>query len=496
MKTCLVVIDGYGISPVEEGNAVHNANTPVLDSLAKEYPSTEIAAHGLAVGLPEGQMGNSEVGHLNIGAGRVVEQDIVRINKAIHQGTLCQNEVLQNTFAKCTGSLHLIGILSDGGVHGHINHLLELVRCAKKANIKKCFIHCFGDGVDTAPKELTKHLETLQSFLSSIEYGEIATITGRYYVMTNDSNWDLIQKTVECIAEGKGEKTTNPLKTVEEKYAAGSSDEFIQPLVVGEDRTVQSGDTLLFFNYRADRMRKICSALNGEIGTIRAPSPLHITTMTQYKNSFTHPVLFDQKETKKCLAECVSLAGKTQLHVSETEKYAHMTFFLNGRREEPFEGETRILIPSPNVATYDLKPEMSTEGIKAAVCSGMASPGYDFIVCNFAATDMVGHTGVYSAAICAVEAVDGAIGEIKTAAQENGYALLVISDHGNAEKMLDCGGPHKAHTTSPVPFIAVCEKRLTLPHVSCAALCDVAPTVLFLLGIDKPSEMSGSSLLG
>ncbi|KAI8056166.1 metalloenzyme [Syncephalis plumigaleata] len=499
---CLIAIDGWGIStnPDPTGDAIRNAKTPVMDNLEQNWPFTKLAAHGLAVGLPDGLMGNSEVGHLNIGAGRVVYQDIVRIDLALRNREFVKIDNIKRSFERAksgNGRLHFLGLISDGGVHSHINHLLGLLEAAKEDCVPQVYIHFFGDGRDTAPRSAITYLKQLQEHMNEHQYGKLATITGRYYAMDRDRRWERIQMAMEGIIHGKGEKTINPIETIEARYAQNETDEFLKPIIVDESGLVQDGDTLFFFDFRADRMRQITQAFGVAPAPfeIQLPKDLDITTFTQYKSDYPFSVAFPPQTMNDVLAEWLSKQNVPQCHIAETEKYAHVTFFFNGGTEAQFDGEERGLIASPKVATYDLKPEMSAKEVGDKVAETVASGKYPFVMCNFAPPDMVGHTGQYDKAILGVEATDKAIGVIFEACQAHGYTLFVTADHGNAEKMIgDNGQPHTAHTTSPVPFVMTSKEHKFVPNCN-GALCDVAPTLLQVMGLPIPEAMTGQSLL-
>ncbi|KAK9729092.1 2,3-bisphosphoglycerate-independent phosphoglycerate mutase [Basidiobolus ranarum] len=500
-KVCLVVIDGWGISPEKsaEGDAIRNANTPVMSHFEKDYPWTPIAAHGLSVGLPEGLMGNSEVGHLNIGAGRVVYQDIVRIDLALERKEFIKTPNIVKSFEtakKGNGRLHLLGLVSDGGVHSHIKHLFGLVEAAKEFGVPDVFIHFFGDGRDTAPKSAVKYMKELLDFLTKLNYGSVATVCGRYYAMDRDKRWERIQLAFDGLVSGKGEKSDDAIKAIEERYKQNDTDEFLKPIIVNQNGIIKDDDTLFFFDYRSDRMREITQSFGIQPTPFdsKVPKNLHIFTMTQYKADFPFEVAFPAQTMDNVLAEWLATNKISQCHVAETEKYAHVTFFFNGGCEKQFDLEERRLIPSPRVATYDLKPEMSAQSVGEKVAEEIASGQFPFIMCNFAPPDMVGHTGVYEAAIKGVEATDKAIGVIYEACKKNDYILFVTSDHGNAEKMIsEHGGPHTAHTCAPVPFTMTSNKYRFVKGQG--ALCDVAPTILRVMGLDVPAQMTGKSLL-
>ncbi|KAG8859390.1 hypothetical protein FRB91_008259 [Serendipita sp. 411] len=507
-KVCLIVHDGWGISDVEKGNAIKGGNTETMDQLAKDYCYRTIAAHGLAVGLSEGLMGNSEVGHLNIGAGRIVWQDIVRIDQSIRKKDFHKSEVIRASMqhAKDTnGRLHLLGLVSDGGVHSHNTHLYALLETAKEMGVPQCFVHFFGDGRDTAPRSAKKYAQELLDFMKELKYGELATVVGRYYAMDRDKRWERVKIAVDGLVQGDGQKTDDILDLIEEKYKEDQTDEFLKPIICGsEDSRIQENDTLFFFNYRSDRMREIVSVfgLDNKPLQMEVPSGLHITTMSRYNTEFPFPVAFPPQGMEDVLAEWLAKKEVKQMHVAETEKYAHVTFFFNGGVETQFDHEDRVLIDSPKVATYDLQPEMSALKVGDKVAEIVRSKEYEFVMCNFAPPDMVGHTGKYEAAVEAISHTDKAVKAIADACKEAGYILAITADHGNAEQMInpDTGAPHTAHTTNPVPFIIVADPK----EYSFAddeegeepgALCDVAPTILALMGLDQAPDMTGRSLL-
>ncbi|KAG0225563.1 hypothetical protein BGW42_004234 [Actinomortierella wolfii] len=502
-NVCLICIDGWGISPEKDarGDAIRNADTPYMDTFEKEYPYTTLGAHGLDVGLPDGLMGNSEVGHLNIGAGRIVYQDIVRIDLAVSKKQLGELENIKASFERAkagNGRLHFMGLISDGGVHSHINHLFALLEAAKEAEVPEVFIHFFGDGRDTAPRSAAGYMKQLLDKLDELKYGKVATITGRYYAMDRDKRWERIKIAVDGIVGGEGQQAEDPVAAIEENYEKDVTDEFLKPIIVNKNGLIGDNDTVFCFNYRSDRMREISSVL-GITPTpmeVHVPKNLHITTMTQYKGDFPFPVAFPAQSMTNVLAEWLAKKQVPQCHVAETEKYAHVTFFFNGGTEAQFEGEHRDLIPSPKVATYDLKPEMSAAEVGEKVAEEIATGKYPFVMCNFAPPDMVGHTGVYEAAVKGVAATDAAIGTIYEACKKHNYILFVTADHGNAEKMLsdDFSSPHTAHTCARVPFVMTSKVHNFKADVH-GALCDVAPTVLRVMGLDVPAEMTGQSLL-
>ncbi|KAF0520455.1 2,3-bisphosphoglycerate-independent phosphoglycerate mutase [Gigaspora margarita] len=501
-KVCLICLDGWGVSTKEDptGDAIRAASTPVMDKLKEEYPYTTLEAHGLAVGLPEGLMGNSEVGHLNIGAGRVVYQDIVRIDLAVKHKKLHENENIVKCFdhAKETnGRIHFLGLVSDGGVHSHITHLSCLLETAKNHGIPKAFVHFFGDGRDTNPRSADKYLEQLQKVICDLNYGQVATIIGRYYAMDRDKRWERIKIALEALTKGVGEISDDPLSTIRNRYSKDETDEFLKPIIVSEDGIIRDGDTLFFFNFRSDRMRQIVQTfgISPPPFDIEVPKNLSITSMTKYKAEFPFPVAFPPQTMDNVMAEWLAKHKIPQCHVAETEKYAHVTFFFNGGVEKQYELEHRDLIDSPKVATYDLKPEMSAIEVAEKVSEEISCGKFPFVMCNFANPDMVGHTGIYPAAVKAIETTDKAIGIIYDACQKHGYILFVTSDHGNAEQMQDeHGQPHTAHTCNHVPFVMT-SKEHSFKNSAKGALCDVAPTILNVIGLDIPKEMTGVSLL-
>ncbi|KAG2226144.1 hypothetical protein INT45_011761 [Circinella minor] len=502
-KVCLICIDGWGISPKEDpkGDAIRNAETPVMDEMEKNDPYKTISAHGLDVGLPDGLMGNSEVGHLNIGAGRVVYQDIVRIDVAAKNKEFGKIANIKDAFerAKTTnGRIHFIGLVSDGGVHAHIDHLICLLEAAKDAGVNDAYVQFIGDGRDTAPRSSIKYVKQLQEAIDKLSYGKIATIVGRYYAMDRDKRWERVQIAFEGLTEGKGEKSDNPIKTIEERYNKDETDEFLKPIILSDEGRVKDGDTLFFFNFRSDRMREINQAFGISPCPFEAtvPKNLGIYDMTQFKGDFPFKVAFEPQQMDNVLAEWLSKNGIAQMHVAETEKYAHVTFFFNGGTEAQFDKEDRALIPSPKVATYDLQPEMSSHAVAERVAEAIQTDKYPFVMCNFAPPDMVGHTGKYDAAVKAVGATDKGIEIIRDACKKHGYILMITADHGNAEKMISDDGknPHTAHTTADVPFIVDSDKYKFIENAK-GCLADVAPTILYIMGLDVPKEMTGHNLV-
>ena len=504
-KVLLMILDGWGIAKNLKVSAIDHAQTPYINSLYHKYPHSKLEASGLAVGLPAGQMGNSEVGHMNIGAGRVVYQDLVRINKAVEEKELDQNPVLLEAFnyAKANKkSVHLIGLVSDGGVHSHIEHLKGLCTIAKNEKVSNLFIHAFTDGRDTDPKGGYQYLSDLQNHLAK-STGKLASIVGRYYAMDRDKRWERVKLAYDLMVKGEGEKSTDLLASLKKSYDADVTDEFIKPIVAvdASDKpiaTIQPGDVVLCFNFRTDRGREITMALTQqdypEQGMTKLP--LYYLTLTNYDDSFQNVhVMFDKDNLENTLGEIVAKAGKKQIRIAETEKYPHVTFFFSGGREETFEGESRIMCPSPKVATYDLKPEMSANDIKDKIIPELEKGSADFICLNFANPDMVGHTGVFSAAVTAVETVDKCNEAVTEVARKNGYAVIIIADHGNADIMVnEDGSPNTAHTTNLVPCILVDDSK-TYSKIKDGKLGDLAPTILTLMGIAIPKEMTGTILV-
>ena len=507
-KSLLIILDGWGIGTRPEDDAIAQANTPNYDRIYRECPHANLITYGEEVGLPEGQMGNSEVGHLNIGAGRVVYQSFARINKAIRDGELQKLVVLQDALRyarEADKNVHLIGLVSDGGVHSHLNHLLRFTDIATEAGNDRVFIHAFTDGRDVAPTSATGYLKTLETHIAG-NNAKLASVIGRFYAMDRDTRWERIRKAYDLLVRGEGEASGGAIETIAQRYAAGQTDEFIDPIVMTDTAgrpvaTIQPGDVVINFNFRTDRPRQITRALTQEAFPEYGMSPvrdLHYVCLTQYDEKFSDvKVLFTPDDLTLTMGEVVSRAGKTQVRIAETEKYAHVTFFFSGGQEDEFPGERRILIDSPrDVLTYDEKPEMGAYGITEAVTKDMRENGPDFICLNFANTDMVGHTGIWAAAIRAAEVVDECLGGVLAVAKQTGYHAIVIADHGNSDEMRTAAGEvHTAHTTNPVPVIYVgpgSEVRLRAG----GKLGDVAPTLLELMGIEAPSVMTGTSLLG
>ena len=496
----LIIMDGYGNgNPQDANNAIQIANTPVIDGLMAKYPTSQLNASGEYVGLPDGQMGNSEVGHTNIGAGRIIYQELTRITKAIKDGDFFKNETLLSVAATTKangGALHLMGLVSPGGVHSHSNHLYGLLQFAKDQGIAKVYVHAFLDGRDVAPSSAAEYIAALEDKIAEIGIGEIATVSGRYYAMDRDKRWDRVQKAYEVIAVGKGVAAETAGKAVAASYEAAVTDEFVVPAVIGDYKGMKDGDGAIFFNFRPDRARELTHAFTDTEfeGFQRQAIKLAFATMTQYEEGMNVKVAYPPQTINNTLGSIIAQKGMTQLRIAETEKYAHVTFFFNGGVEEPYQGEDRILVPSPKVATYDLQPEMSAIEVTDKVVEAIKSNKYDFIILNYANGDMVGHTGVIPAAVKAVETVDTCVGRFVEAIQEVGGVVCITADHGNADQMVDpvTKEPFTAHTTNPVPFIVVSDK---VAEVAEGALCDIAPTLLTLAGVEIPAEMTGKNLV-
>ena len=504
--TVLLILDGYGERKEKDGNAIALANTPVMDKLKKEFPYVEGQASGLFVGLPDGQMGNSEVGHMNMGAGRIVYQELTRITKAIEDGDFFENKALKEAVEHCkkeNSALHFMGLVSSGGVHSHIGHIYGLLELAKRAGLKKVYLHAFLDGRDTPPDSGKSFLMDVEKKMQELGVGEIATISGRYYAMDRDKNYDRVEKAYRAMVDGTGEKASSVEEAIDASYAKKVYDEFVLPTVIEKDgavHTVADGDAMIFFNFRPDRAREICHAFcDDEFNFFNrgARKKVFFVCFTDYDPTIPNKrVAFEKEEIHNTLGEVVSNLGKNQLRIAETEKYAHVTFFFNGGKEEPYENEDRILVPSPKeVPTYDLKPEMSCYTVTEKLTEAIRSGKYDLVVANFANPDMVGHTGVLSAAIKAIEVVDECMGKVVDAVESMHGNLFILADHGNADIMIDekTGEPYTAHTTNPVPFILVSDEKHKLREGGC--LADVAPTLLELMEIPQPKEMTGKSLL-
>jgi len=508
---CLIIMDGWGISDAEKGNAIKQADTPNIDKYKKTYPNTILNSSGEAVGLPEGQMGNSEVGHLNIGAGRVIYQEFTRISRSIRNKDFFENKVLigaMDNVKQKGSSLHLMGLVSDGGVHSHLDHLKALVDLSVSHNIKNIYIHAFLDGRDVPPRSALPYLQDLKKHLEDNGRGEIATVSGRYYAMDRDNRWDRTKKAYDALVYRQGERYPNIDKVIEKSYERGIDDEFVIPSIIDvkdeQKAKVKSGDSIIFFNFRPDRARQLTRAfINDEFDAFhRGPQPpkTYYVTMTQYDKEFDVPVAYPPKEISNTLGEVLSKNGLKQLRIAETEKYAHVTFFFNGGVEKAFKDEDRILIPSPKVPTYDLKPEMSACEVTDKLIEILQKDVYDVIILNYANADMVGHTGKIEKAIKAIEAVDRCVGRVVEQIRTMGGVAVITADHGNAEEMYDEEkmSDLTQHSVHPVPFILCSNDFGQLRQSEDKAggcLCDIAPTVLGLLGIDKPEEMTGKSLI-
>ncbi|HMH22409.1 MAG TPA: 2,3-bisphosphoglycerate-independent phosphoglycerate mutase [Puia sp.] len=503
-KVMLVIMDGWGLGKQKSSDAIQNARVPFVSSLYKKYPNTTLVTCGEAVGLPDGQMGNSEVGHLNLGAGRVVYQELQRINVAIRDGSFFRNEILLRAVrgAKSKGRpLHLLGLVSDGGVHSHTDHLKAIVDLCKTEGLDQVYIHAFTDGRDTDPKSGLGFIRELQEHLDKTT-GRIATVTGRYYAMDRDKRWERVRLAYDALVNGKGELAASGEAAVESAYAGGITDEFIKPFIIaGEDgkpvATIKDGDSVICFNFRTDRCREITQVLTQEDIPDQGMKKLSLdyTTMTQYDQRFKGiNVIFENDDLINTLGEIIENQGLTQIRIAETEKYPHVTFFFSGGREIPFEGEKRIMAPSPKVATYDLKPEMSANEITEAILPEIRSRSADFICLNFANADMVGHTGVWEAVIAAAETVDKCVEKVVTAALENDYTVFLTADHGNADFMVnEDGSPNTAHSLNLVPFFII--DREWKGEVHPGKLGDLAPTILTMMGLDIPPEMTGDILI-
>lgn len=503
-KIALIIMDGWGIGKVPSADAIRHAKTPFVSSFYKKYPSTTLITCGEAVGLPEGQMGNSEVGHLNLGAGRIVYQELQRINVALKNGSFAQNGTLLNSirYAKDHNKpLHLFGLVSDGGVHSHINHLKAILDVCKNEGLTNVFIHAFTDGRDTDPRSGLGFMKELQHHLNS-SVGKIATVSGRYYSMDRDKRWERIKLAYDAMVRGVGNKATDAIQVIENSYEANITDEFILPaVVIAEDQlplaTINEGDVAICFNFRTDRCREISMVLTQtdmpehHMNRMR----LHYTTMTVYDETFTDVnVIFSTDNINNTLGEVMEQQGLKQIRIAETEKYPHVTFFFSGGREVPFEGEKRIMIPSPKVATYDLKPSMSAHEVTEAILIEIGHQTADFICLNYANADMVGHTGIWNAAIEAVETVDHCVGQVVNKALENGYTIFLTADHGNADYMInEDGSPNTAHTMNPVPFFII--DKEWRGNIKPGKLADIAPTILKMMNIELPDQMTGEVLI-
>lgn len=497
----LLIMDGFGINPSDYGNAIAAAKTPNLDRYFAQYPNTTIGASGLDVGLPDGQMGNSEVGHTNIGAGRIVYQQLVKISKSIEDGSFFENPALTAAMrsAKEKGkALHLMGLVSPGGVHSHMTHLFGLVEMAKRFGLQKVYVHAFLDGRDVPPSSAAEYMEETVAKLKEIGVGKVATVMGRYYAMDRDNAWDRVEKAYEAMVYGKGIEENDPVEAIRNSYANGVTDEFMIPAVIAGGATIEPDDSVVFFNFRPDRARQITRSLVDpdfkSFPRQKGFFPLCYVCMAQYDAKMPNvSVAFPPEDLVMTFGEYLSKCQKTQLRIAETQKYAHVTFFFNGGREKQFDGEERILIQSPDVPTFDLKPEMSAYEVTEAVLREIAADKFDVIILNYANCDMVGHTGIFDAAVAAVEAVDDCVGQVAEAVLAKGGKVIITADHGNADKMLEEDGtPFTAHTTNPVPFLVLghdCKLRET------GVLADIIPTMLEMMGLEQPEQMTGVSMI-
>jgi 2,3-bisphosphoglycerate-independent phosphoglycerate mutase len=499
-RTALIILDGWGIARNKNVSAIDKAKTPFVDSLYHDYPNTKLQASGLAVGLPEGQMGNSEVGHMNLGAGRIVYQDLVKINLAVEDGSLNKEPILQEAFAyakKEGKKVHFMGLLSDGGVHSHISHLKGLLSAAAEAELKDVFVHAFTDGRDTDPQGGLAYVADLEAHLAKTT-GSIASIVGRYFAMDRDKRWERVKKAYDLMVKGVGSESASAKEVLSASYAAGISDEFVRPALINKAGTINEGDVVLCFNFRTDRGRQITSALSQEAFPEYDMSPLnlHYVTMTRYADSFKGvKVIYEKDNLSETLGEVLEAAGKTQVRIAETEKYPHVTFFFSGGRENEFKGERRLMVSSPKVATYDLQPEMSAFEVRDTIIEDINTNSPDFICLNFANPDMVGHTGDMEAAVIACETVDACAKAVVKAGLGKDYTFIILADHGNADCMRnEDGSPNTAHTTQPVPCFLV-GNTLGNRQLHEGVLGDVAPTLLDLLDVKKPASMTGKSLL-
>lgn len=500
-KALLMILDGWGIGDNKKDDVISQTPTPYWDYLLKTYPNSQLQASGESVGLPDGQMGNSEVGHLNIGAGRIVYQDLVKINKAIADGSIMDNEQIKAaySYAQKTGkALHLMGLTSTGGVHSSLDHVFALCDIAKKYGLEKVFLHCFMDGRDTDPRSGKDFVDRLQNHCKQ-SAGVIASVIGRFYAMDRDKRWERVKVAYDLLVNGQGTQATDMVQAIQDSYDADVTDEFIKPINNSTvDGTIKEGDVVIFFNYRNDRAKELTVVLTQhdmpEQGMHTIPG-LQYYCMTPYDSSFkgVH-ILFDKQDVSNTLAEYLSKNGKKQLHIAETEKYAHVTFFFNGGREQPFDGEDRILVPSPKVATYDLQPEMSAFQVADKLTDAISTEKYDFVVVNFANGDMVGHTGIYTAIEKAVVTIDECCHQVVEAAKAHGYDVIIIADHGNADHAInEDGTPNTAHSLNPVPFVYVSDD--TKATVENGILADVAPSLLHIMGMKQPAEMTGKDLI-
>ena len=502
-KVILMILDGWGITQDPKVSAIYNAKTPFINSLYDKFPHAELRTDGEHVGLPEGQMGNSEVGHMNLGAGRIVYQNLAKINKAVKDGTLAQETELLNAFEyakKNDKNVHFLGLVSNGGIHSHIDHLKGLLTTANEHNLKNVFLHAFTDGRDCDPKSGKYFINDIEQHMQKTT-GELATITGRYYAMDRDNRWERVKLAYDALVNGKGDFSTNATESIQENYTEKITDEFVKPIImVNENKqpktTIKEDDVVIFFNFRTDRGRELTEILNQkdfpDLNTKKLP--LYFVTMTNYDETFKNVhVIYNSDNIENTLGEVLEAANKKQIRIAETEKYPHVTFFFSGGREQEFKGEKRLLCPSPKVATYDLKPEMSAYEIRDAIVPELKKGAVDFVCLNFANGDMVGHTGVFEAAVKACETVDNCVESVITTALENDYTTILIADHGNCETMMNPDGtPHTAHTTNPVPMILIDKE---LKSIKNGVLGDIAPTILRLMNVAQPKEMTQHSLI-
>ncbi|MGB0890714.1 MAG: 2,3-bisphosphoglycerate-independent phosphoglycerate mutase [Flavobacteriaceae bacterium] len=502
-KVILLILDGWGITQDPKVSAIYNAKTPYINSLYDKFPHAELRTDGEHVGLPEGQMGNSEVGHMNLGAGRIVYQNLAKINKAVKEDTLAKEQELVNAFKYAkenNKNVHFLGLVSNGGIHSHINHLKGLLVAADNYGLKDVYLHAFTDGRDCDPKSGKYFINNIQEHMQKTT-GELATITGRYYAMDRDNRWERVQLTYDALVNGKGSFSTNALESIQKSYNENITDEFIKPIIMVDDNkqpktTIKKDDVVIFFNFRTDRGRQLTNSLSQQDFPKfnMKKLPLYFVTLTNYDDTFKNiNVVYDGKNIENTLGEVLEQAGKKQIRIAETEKYPHVTFFFSGGREKEFKGEKRLLCPSPKVATYDLKPEMSAYEIRDAIVPELKKGEVDFVCLNFANGDMVGHTGIFEAAVKACEAVDICTKDVVTTALENDYTTILIADHGNCETMINPdGSPHTAHTTNPVPMILIDKD---LKSIKNGILGDIAPTILDLIGVEQPKEMTQNSLI-
>ncbi len=502
-KVILMILDGWGITQDPKVSAIYNAKTPFINSLYDKFPHAELRTDGEHVGLPEGQMGNSEVGHMNLGAGRIVYQNLARINNAVKDGSLAQEQELLNAFkyAKQNNkNVHFLGLVSNGGIHSHINHLKGLLEAANNSGLDNVYLHAFTDGRDCDPKSGKYFINDIQKHMQETT-GELASIIGRYYAMDRDKRWERVQLAYDALVHGKGTYSTNASESIEQSYNDGVTDEFIKPIIMVDENkqpktTIKADDVVIFFNFRTDRGRQLTEALSQkDFSDFNMKKlPLYFVTLTNYDDTFNNiQVVYDNKNIENTLGKVLESAEKKQIRIAETEKYPHVTFFFSGGREKEFNGEKRLLCPSPKVATYDLKPEMSAYEIRDAIVPELKSGDVDFVCLNFANGDMVGHTGVFEAAVKACEAVDHCVNDVITTALENDYTTILIADHGNCETMINPdGSPHTAHTTNPVPMILIDKD---LKSIKSGILGDIAPTILNLMGVEQPEEMTQHSLV-